>query len=271
MKSNRRTFAASDPIFLEELDAIRPVKGIEFIDESLGVFGDAQHPLAQRSAFDGVAFGTPFLNFFVGKHGAQIRRPIDGGFRDIGEADIVDLIAGPAFGAEFGDRFGATCRVVEIRIVELQEDPLRPAHILRIGGGDFTLPIVGKPECLELAAEIFDVGGGGDRRVLAGFDGILFGGQAEGIVAHWMQDVEAAHAFVTADDIRGGISFRVADVEAATARIGKHVEHVVFRFGGIKARITGAGSAEGLVRFPTGLPCGFEFAEGERFAVVRHV
>ena len=97
-----RAFAAADPVFLEQLDAVRPVERVEFVDEALGVFRDAQHPLAQRAAFDGVAFGFPFLDFLVGEHGAEVGRPPDGRVGDVGEADVVDLVAGPAFGFELG-------------------------------------------------------------------------------------------------------------------------------------------------------------------------
>jgi hypothetical protein len=45
----------------------------------------------------------------------------------------------------------------------------------------------------------------------AGFDGVLFGGQTEGIPAHGVEDIKAAHAFVTRKDIRGRIPFRIQD------------------------------------------------------------
>ena len=93
LKHYLRAFAAADPVFLQQLDALRPVERVEFIDQALGVGGDAQHPLAQRTAFDGVAFGFPLLDFLVGQHGAEVGRPPDRRVGDVGEADLVDLLA----------------------------------------------------------------------------------------------------------------------------------------------------------------------------------
>ena len=108
------------------------------------------------------------------------------------------------------------------------------------------------------------------RRVLAGFDRVLLGGQAERVVAHRVQHVVAGHALVAADDVGGGVAFRVADVQAGAARVGKHVEHVEFRLGGIEVRIARARGAEGFFGLPACLPLGLELAEGEWFAGVGH-
>ena len=51
-------------------------------------------------------------------------------------------------------------------------------------------------------------------------------GQAEGIPAHRMQHVETARAAVARQNIRGGVTFRMADVQARAAGIGEHVEDV---------------------------------------------
>ena len=103
-KDHFRTLAAADPVFLKQLDAFRPIKAIEFVDQALGVLRDAQHPLTQRSAFDGVAFGLPFLDLLVGKHRAEIGRPPDGRVGDISEPLGIDLFTGPALGFQLCDR-----------------------------------------------------------------------------------------------------------------------------------------------------------------------
>jgi hypothetical protein len=43
-----------------------------------------------------------------------------------------------------------------------------------------------------------------------------------------MQDVEAFHSFIPGDNIARGITFRMADVQALAARVGKHIQHVIF-------------------------------------------
>ena len=264
------TLAAAYPIFLKQLDALGPVQGVEFIDKTLGVLSDAQHPLAEGAALNGVAFGLPFLDVFGSQHGPEVRRPPDGGIGNIGQADGIHLIAGQTLGHEFGHRLGFAIHFTKIRSVELEKYPLGPAHVLGVGGGEFPVPVVGKAERLELAAERGDIRGGGDGRVLAGFDRVLLGWQAKRIVAHWMEDVEAPHAFVPPDDIGGGVAFRVADVQAGTARIGKHVQNVVFRLGRIKAIIPRTGSAKRLGGIPAGLPGWLKFTERKWFAGVGH-
>ena len=50
IETHMRPLAPSNPIPLEQLDAFRPVEAVEFVDEALGVGGDAQHPLAHGAA-----------------------------------------------------------------------------------------------------------------------------------------------------------------------------------------------------------------------------
>src|SRR5690606_19032115 len=77
-------------------------------------------------------------------------------------------------------------------LVDLHEDPLGPAVVLRIDGAELTGPVVAEPEALELAAEVVDGRLRRHRRVNAGADGVLLGGQSERVPAHRMQHVVAA-------------------------------------------------------------------------------
>ena len=126
-----------------------------------------------------MTLGFPLLDLLVGEHGAEIGRPPDGGVRDESEADFVDLVARPALRFEFGDGFRLMVDFTKVRAVELEENPLGPAHVFWVGGGDFTIPVVGESKRLELAAEGLDVGRSGDRGVLTGLDGVLLGRQSE--------------------------------------------------------------------------------------------
>ena len=256
----------ADPVLLEQLDAFGPIEWLEFVDQALGVFCNAQHPLAQRAAFDGVAFRFPLFDFLVGEDGAEVGRPVDGRFVDEGKADVVDLLGRPAFGFQFGNGRGLLGLLVEVGFVELEENPLGPADELGIGGGDFAVPIVAEAERFQLALEGDDVRLGGDARVLAGLDGILFGGQAEGIPTHRVEDVEALAHLGAADDVGGGVAFGVADVESAARGIGEHIEDEELRLGGIEVGVTGVRGAEGLLFVPNLLPLWLKFVEGEWFA-----
>ena len=106
---------------------------------------------------------------------------------------------------------------------------MRPLKILRIGRIDLALPVVGKAEGFDLTAEVGDVVLGVGGGVRAGFHRVLFGGQAEGIPADWVEHVKALGSLVAGDDVGGGVAFRMADVQTRPRRVGEHVEHVVFR------------------------------------------
>jgi hypothetical protein len=78
--------------------------------------------LAQAAALDREAADLGFAvdDFLVGQDGAQFRAPPDGPLVDVREA-----------AAE-----------------ELQEDPLGPADVARVGGVDLALPVIAKPSAL---------------------------------------------------------------------------------------------------------------------------
>ncbi len=73
---------------------------------------------------------------------------------------------------------------------------------------------MGQAQPPELAAHVGDVGLGGDPRVLAGLDGVLLGGQAEGVVADGVDDVVPLHAQEAPEHVGADVAERVADVEA---------------------------------------------------------
>ena len=88
------------------------------------------------------------------------------------------------------------------------------------------------------------------RRAVVG-DGGVFRGKAEGVPAHGMQHVEAAHPLVAGQRVADGIVADVADVQRA-AGVGQHFEHVVFRLGGVLLGLVEIGV------FPTPPPLQFD-------------
>ena len=110
--------------------------------------------------------------------------------------------------------------------------------------------------------------------MLPGLDGVLLGRQAEGVPAHRVQDVVAERAAVTGQNVRGGVAFRMPDVQPRAGRVGEHVEDVelgqLLRLGlavalgeGMAcgrhfARVPGAKS---LLLVPLALPFGFDQVE----------
>ena len=94
----------------------------------------------------------------------------------------------------------------------------------------------GQAQAAQLAAHVGDVGLGGDARVLAGLDGVLLGGQAEGVVAHGVQHVLAGHADEAGHDVGGDVAQGVPHVQALAAGVGEHVEQEELVLLGARAR-----------------------------------
>jgi hypothetical protein len=141
--------ATTDPVALF-FASFRPIQRLQLRRQPLGVVGDAELPLAQRHAHDRMiaALASPVDHFLVGQHRAERRAPVDRHLRLERQAALE----------------------------QLQEDPLRPAHVARIGGVDLARPVVGKTQGFQLSPEDRDVFGGGDARVLPGRDRVLLGG-----------------------------------------------------------------------------------------------
>src|SRR5690606_18389861 len=80
LKANLRAFTSADPLDLHRPRRARPFGEIEALEELIGVFGDAQHPLADGNPHHGVttALTQSVYDLFVGKDGAERRTPVDG-------------------------------------------------------------------------------------------------------------------------------------------------------------------------------------------------
>src|SRR5208283_3440935 len=166
--------------------------------------------------------------------------------------------------------------LIKIVVVELEENPLRPFEIIRVGRGQLARPVVAEAEAFDLAREVGDVRLGRLARMLPGLHGVLLGGQAERVPAHWMQHVETARATVAGENVRRRVTFRVPDVQTRAARIRKHVEDVKLRWqclrmGNFAGKImahakrmprrhgfSGIERAECLLLVPNLLPLGFD-------------
>ncbi len=171
---------------------------------------------------------------------------------------------------EFADR----SRLVELGVVpgveDLVEDPLRPAVVAGVGGGDAAARVVGEAQPAQLAAVVGDVELGGDARVLPGLDGVLLGGQAESVETHRVQHVVPGHALEAGVDVGADEAQRVADVQARPGRVREHVEHEQLLAAlGHQLRVSqGAGRVgclEGVVGVPPVLPAQLDvLGEGSR-------
>ena len=78
--------------------------------------------------------------------------------------------------------------------------------IVRIAGAHLTAPVEAEADFVKLFAIAVDILLSGDGGMLARLYGILFCRQSIGIIAHRVQDVEAAEALVAGIDIAGDVA-----------------------------------------------------------------
>ena len=180
------TFAAADPVALHGEDLLGPVDEAAEVQELVGVLGDAEEPLLEGATGDEsvAAFAGTVDHLLVGEDG----------------------VAG---GAPYYGSFAAVDKAV---FIELEEEPLVPAVIFGQTGDDFAFPIVDGAHGAELAAHVLDVAHGPGVGVDAVADGGVFGGEAEGVEAHGVEDVEALHSPEAGVGVGGGHDVPVADV-----------------------------------------------------------
>ena len=260
---NFRSFAPPDPVALMHLDRIRPVETIELVDEPLRVCCDAEHPLTHRTPLyrETPDFRFAIHNLLVCQHRAELRAPIDWRMGNVGQSHAVSVLA-----LVGRDMLRAIRRGIKPRVVELHEDPLRPFKIPGVRGVHLALPVVAEADGLELLFEVRHIGLRRRARVLAGLDCVLLRRQAERVPSHRMQHIETSHLFIPSDDVRRGVAFGMADVQALTARIREHIEHVVFRLRCVEAGLAGICDMESLPLVPDALPLGLKLVEWKRSA-----
>ena len=177
----------SDPVALHGEDFFGPFDEAAEVEEFVGVLGDAEEPLLQGAAsYEGIAaFAGSVDDLLVGEDGVAGGAPDDGGFVAVDEAVFV----------------------------ELEEEPLVPAVVLGEAGDNFAVPVVDGAHGAELASHVFDVAHGPGVGVDAVADGGVFGGEAEGVEAHGVEDVVALHTAEAGVAVGGGHDVPVADVE----------------------------------------------------------
>jgi len=235
-KVDLRALGAADPVALLHLDLLDEVELVEAVEQFLRVVGDAQHPLALDLAHDLAAatLADAADDLLVRKAHLAARAPVDRHLHLVGEAGLV----------------------------ELQEDPLRPLVVLRVGRRDLAVVVEREPEPLQLRAESLHVFFRDDRRVDAVLDRVVLGRQPERVVADREQHVVALHAPLARDDVHRGVRARVADVQPRPGRVRELDQRIELR---------------PLVRFvrgervdfvPVPLPLLFDCARGIRGDVV---
>jgi len=268
------SFTAPNPIPLHEAYRLRPVHRIQIVCQSVCIGRDTQHPLFQWTTIDRViaAFAASFIrDFLIGQHRTQGRAPVYGHFCEVGQAMLsqdgfpLGILHGvPSLDLCGQDRnqFVNGSRAVGVLVVpgieQLQEDPLGPLVVVDVRCGQLAIPVVAQAQGLELTKHVVNVLLRRDPRVDAVFNCELLSRQAKCIKSHRVQHVEAAHPLVAGHDVGRDIPQRVSNMQSHAARVGKHVEYVILRFG----RVGIVGNSERAFTLPILLPLQFDVLEG---------
>ncbi len=224
------SLAPADPVPLHGHHPLRPVgQGVQVVQQRLGVAGGLEEPLGELALLDlGAApLAGALHHLLVGEHGGAGRAPVDGG---------VPLLGQPA-------------------LEELEEDPLGPAVVAGMAGGDLPGPVQPDPPLVELGLELLDVLQGPGQGVDAVLDGRVLGRQAEGVEAHGGEDFIALHDLPPHHHVPQDVVPAVADVEVPRG-VREHVQAVVLGLG------RSGVAAEEAARLPPVPPLGLEFPEG---------
>ena len=221
------TLRAADPVTLDLFERFAPLERFQSVEHSLRIGRHAQQPLLHAFLYDGIAAAhrQPVLHLVVGQHRTQLRAPVDHRVGAVGQAVVLQHLFAPVlvharpvggremqfggagrinpFGAAAGERLFQLpdrARLLPVAAIvaaeHFQEGPLRPLVVARVAGAHFAVPVERETDLVELFAVTGDVVFGGDGRMLSRLDGVLFGRQTEGVVAHRMQHVETALALV---------------------------------------------------------------------------
>ena len=180
-------FGAANPVALHGLDHLRPAfQIVDVVEQLFGVVGDLDEPLGDLFLLHrGVTAPAAVVDhLLVGQHCHVVRAPVDGG------GLLVD----------------------QTLLVELGEEPLLPAVVIRLAGGDFTIPVITQTQHLQLVLHVFDVFVGPGRRRGIVFDRGVLGRQTECIPTYGLQHVLAIEALITGDHITYGVVTNVPHV-----------------------------------------------------------
>ena len=214
---------AAYPVALLDLDALDVVDVVQVVNEPLGIGGDAEHPLALLLADDRAAASLAHAldDLLVGEDALAAGAPVHGHGRLVGQAVLVHL----------------------------QEYPLGPLVIFRVGGVDHAVPVKAVAEHLQLLGKALDIALCDVVGLHVVLDGVVLGGQAEGVETYREEDVLALHAALARDDVHRGVRPRVADVEPVAGGVRELYEGIKLLAG----LVPGHGLV-GLVLKPVVLP-----------------
>ena len=210
-----RSLRPPDPVPLHRQNLLGPFgQAIGGLEQLVGVLGDAEEPLVELTNGDRrpAAPAAAVHHLLVGENRLAARAPVDVGAPLVGD----------------------------VALQHLQEQPLVPVVVGRQAGGDLALPGVADADALQLPLHVRDVLERPFLGMRAVLDRGILGRQAERVPAERMQHVEAEHPLHARDDVANHVVADVPDV-GVPRRVGKHLEAVVLRPGGVLRHFERAG------------------------------
>ena len=188
----------SDPVALGRDHPLGPSERRE-VEQLIGVAGRLEEPLRDVARLDqcAAALAASVPDLLVRKHRLVVRAPLDRRRSALGEPGCV----------------------------QLQEQPLRPAVVLRLVGGELARPVDRPADRLHRPPDRVDVPFDDLARVAAVVDRGVLGRQAERVEPHRPQHLEAVAAVEMRPDVAERVDEHVAHVQRAR-RIRQHLEHV---------------------------------------------
>jgi len=196
-EAHQHALRASDPVALHEAHLFGPT--IEFVErreQLFGIGGDLEEPLRQFALLDERARtpAAPVDHLLIGEHGHVHRVPVH-----------LRLLA-----------------VDDAGFQEIEKQLLLAPVIFGIAGRDLARPVEREPQRFELRPHRCDIRIGPLRGMRAGLRGGVFGGQAERVPPHRMQDVETPGAHEARDHVAHRVIAHMAHVQPPR-RIGEHL------------------------------------------------
>ena len=228
-------FRATDPVPLQPQGRGGPIDPVQVVQESLSVLGDLEKPLVQVSLrhLSGTALAAAVDDLLIRQNSLAGRAPVHRRLSAFGQTGFE----------------------------KLQEDPLGPLVVFRLGDIDDAIPVVHEPHSLQLAGEVRDVTRDQLSRMDALLEGEILRVDAERIEADRLEDIQALKLLIAAVDVGSGKSVDVADMEPLPRGVGVHHQVVEGSLGPIQIDPVEPGF------FPTLLPLRLECT---RIVPVRH-
>ena len=199
-EDDARALGAADPVALHRQHPLRPLlEQLHLVEQGVGVVGDLEEPLRQALRLDlrAAALAAAVDHLLIGEHRLVDRAPIDQRLLAVGETALV----------------------------EAQEEPLRPAVVLRLVRRDLAIPVDRPAHAAHLVADRGDVPLGHLARVATLLDCGVLRVQAERVVAHRPHHHEAVAASEVRDDLAEHVVANVPHVELA-GRVREHLQDI---------------------------------------------